>query len=152
MEKATFAAGCFWGIETAYRRLEGVLGVAVGYEGGSKDNPSYQDVCTGQTGHAEVVEVDYDPEKISYDELLEVFWNIHDPTTLNRQGPDIGTQYRSAIFFHNEDQKKKAELSKSSKQSEGTYPDGIVTEITPHETFYRAEEYHQRYFEKMGRH
>ena len=152
MEKATFAAGCFWGIETAYRRLEGVLDVAVGYEGGSKDNPSYQDVCTGQTGHAEVVEVDYDPEKISYDELLEVFWNIHDPTTLNRQGPDIGTQYRSAIFFHNEDQKKKAELSKSSKQSEGTYPDGIVTEITPHETFYRAEEYHQRYFEKMGRH
>ena len=152
MEKATFAAGCFWGIETAYRRLEGVLGVAVGYEGGSTDNPSYQDVCTGQTGHAEVVEVDYDPEKISYDELLEVFWNIHDPTTLNRQGPDIGTQYRSAIFFHSEDQKKKAELSKSSKQSEGTYPDGIVTEITPHETFYRAEEYHQRYFEKMGRH
>ena len=152
MEKATFAAGCFWGIETAYRRLEGVLDVAVGYEGGSTDNPSYQDVCTGQTGHAEVVEVDYDPEKISYDELLEVFWNIHDPTTLNRQGPDIGTQYRSAIFFHNEDQKKKAELSKSSKQSEGTYPDGIVTEITPHATFYRAEEYHQRYFEKMGRH
>ena len=152
MEKATFAAGCFWGIETAYRRLEGVLDVAVGYEGGSTDNPSYQDVCTGQTGHAEVVEVDYYPEKISYDELLEVFWNIHDPTTLNRQGPDIGTQYRSAIFFHNEDQKKKAELSKSSKQSEGTYPDGIVTEITPHETFYRAEEYHQRYFEKMGRH
>ena len=152
MEKATFAAGCFWGIETAYRRLEGVLDVAVGYEGGSTDNPSYQDVCTGQTGHAEVVEVDYDPEKISYDELLEVFWNIHDPTTLNRQGPDIGTQYRSAIFFHNEDQKKKAELSKSSKQSKGTYPDGIVTEITPHETFYRAEEYHQRYFEKMGRH
>ena len=152
MEKATFAAGCFWGIETAYRRLEGVLDVAVGYEGGSTDNPSYQDVCTGQTGHAEVVEVDYDPEKISYDELLDVFWNIHDPTTLNRQGPDIGTQYRSAIFFHNEDQKKKAELSKSSKQSEGTYPDGIVTEITPHETFYRAEEYHQRYFEKMGRH
>ena len=152
MEKATFAAGCFWGIETAYRRLEGVLDVAVGYEGGSTDNPSYQDVCTGQTGHAEVVEVDYDPEKISYDELLEVFWNIHDPTTLNRQGPDIGTQYRSAIFFHNEDQKKKAELSKSSKQSEGTYPDGIVTEITPHETFYRAEEYHQRYFEKIGRH
>ena len=152
MEKATFAAGCFWGIETAYRRLEGVLDVAVGYEGGSTDNPSYQDVCTGQTGHAEVVEVDYDPEKISYDELLEVFWNIHDPTTLNRQGPDIGTQYRSAIFFHNEDQKKKAELSKSSKQSEGTYPDGIVTEITPHKTFYRAEEYHQRYFEKMGRH
>ena len=152
MEKATFAAGCFWGIETAYRRLEGVLDVAVGYEGGSTDNPSYQDVCTGQTGHAEVVEVDYDPVKISYDELLEVFWNIHDPTTLNRQGPDIGTQYRSAIFFHNEDQKKKAELSKSSKQSEGAYPDGIVTEITPHETFYRAEEYHQRYFEKMGRH
>ena len=96
--------------------------------------------------------MDYDPEKISYDELLEVFWNIHDPTTLNRQGPDIGTQYRSAIFFHNEDQKKKAELSKSSKQSEGTYPDGIVTESTPHLTFYRAEEYHQRYFEKMGRH
>ena len=148
MEKATFAAGCFWGIETAYRRLEGVLDVAVGYEGGSTDNPSYQDVCTGQTGHAEVVEVDYDPVKISYDELQEVFWNIHDPTTLNRQGPDIGTQYRSAIFFHNEDQKKKAELSKSSKQSEGTYPDGIVTEITPHETFYRAEEYHQRYLEK----
>ncbi len=152
MEKATFAAGCFWGIETAYRKLEGVLDVAVGYEGGSTENPSYQDVCTGQTGHAEVVEVDYDPEKVSYDELLDVFWKIHDPTTLNRQGPDIGTQYRSAIFFHSEDQKKKAELSKSSKQGTGTYPDGIVTEITPHQTFHRAEEYHQRYFEKMGRH
>ena len=152
MEKATFAAGCFWGIETAYRRLEGVLDVAVGYEGGSIENPSYQDVCTGQSGHAEVVEVNYDPEKISYDELLDVFWNIHDPTTLNRQGPDIGTQYRSAIFFHSDDQKRKAELSKSSKQSAGTYPDGIVTEITPHKTFHRAKEYHQRYFEKMGRH
>ncbi len=152
MEKATFAAGCFWGIETAYRRLEGVLDVAVGYEGGNTENPSYQDVCTGQTGHAEVVEVDYDPEKISYNELLDIFWNIHDPTTLNRQGPDIGTQYRSAIFFHSEDQKRKAELSKSSKQSAGTYPDGIVTEIKPHQTFHRAEEYHQRYFEKMGRH
>ena len=152
MEKATFAAGCFWGIETAYRKLDGVLDVAVGYEGGSTENPSYQDVCTGQTGHAEVVEVDYDPEKVSYDELLNVFWKIHDPTTLNRQGPDIGTQYRSAIFFHSEDQKKKAELSKSSKQGAGTYPDGIVTEITPHQTFHRAEEYHQRYFEKMGRH
>ena len=152
MEKATFAAGCFWGIETAYRKLEGVLDVAVGYEGGSIENPSYQDVCTGQSGHAEVVEVNYDPEKISYDELLDVFWNIHDPTTLNRQGPDIGTQYRSAIFFHSDDQKRKAELSKSSKQSAGTYPDGIVTEITPHKTFHRAEEYHQRYFEKMGRH
>ena len=152
MEKATFAAGCFWGIETAYRKLDGVLDVAVGYEGGSTENPSYQDVCTGQTGHAEVVEVDYDPEKVSYDELLDVFWKIHDPTTLNRQGPDIGTQYRSAIFFHSEDQKKKAELSKSSKQGAGTYPDGIVTEITPHQTFHRAEEYHQRYFEKMGRH
>ena len=152
MEKATFAAGCFWGIETAYRKLDGVLDVAVGYEGGSTENPSYQDVCTGQTGHAEVVEVDYDPEKISYDELLDVFWKIHDPTTLNRQGPDIGTQYRSAIFFHSEDQKKKAELSKSSKQGAGTYPDVIVTEITPHQTFHRAEEYHQRYFEKMGRH
>jgi len=152
MEKATFAAGCFWGIETAYRKLDGVLDVAVGYEGGSTENPSYQDVCTGQTGHAEVVEVDYDPEKVSYDELLDVFWKIHDPTTLNRQGPDIGTQYRSAIFFHSEDQKKKAELSKSSKQGTGTYPDGIVTEITPHQTFHRAEEYHQRYFEKMGRH
>ena len=152
MEKATFAAGCFWGIETAYRKLDGVLDVAVGYEGGSTENPSYQDVCTGQTGHAEVVEVDYDPEKVSYDELLDVFWKIHDPTTLNRQGPDIGTQYRSAIFFHSEDQKKKAELSKSSKQGAGIYPDGIVTEITPHQTFHRAEEYHQRYFEKMGRH
>ena len=127
MEKATFAAGCFWGIETAYRRLEGVLDVAVGYEGGSIENPSYQDVCTGQSGHAEVVEVNYDPEKISYDELLDVFWKIHD-------------------------QKRKAALSKSSKQSAGTYPDGIVTEITPHKTFHRAEEYHQRYFEKMGRH
>ena len=150
MEKATFAAGCFWGIETAYRKLEGVLDVAVGYEGGSIENPSYQDVCTGQSGHAEVVEVNYDPEKISYDELLDVFWNIHDPTTLNRQGPDIGTQYRSGIYYHNEEQKRLAEESKAKLDASGSYRSSIVTEIVEASVYYPAEDYHQKYLEKRG--
>ena len=152
METGIFAAGCFWKPDLEFEELEGVKKTEVGYCGGKDSNTTYENVCTGKTNHAEVVKVFLDESIITYGELIKFFLKIHDPTTLNRQGPDIGTQYRSAIFFHNEDQKKKAELSKSSKQSEGTYPDGIVTEITPHETFYRAEEYHQIYFEKMGRH
>lgn len=148
MEKATFGAGCFWGIEAAFRKVPGVVSTSVGYAGGSFNNPTYKDVCSGGTGHAEVVQVDYDPSKVSYEELLDVFWNIHDPTTLNRQGPDVGTQYRSAIFFHNSEQEATARMSKEKLQSSGQYKKPVVTEITPASEFYRAEEYHQRYFEK----
>lgn len=148
-ERATFGAGCFWGIETAYRQVPGVLDVAVGYEGGTKRDPSYEQVCTGETGHAEVVEVRYDPAVISYGGLLDLFWKIHDPTTLNRQGLDIGTQYRSAIFYHTLEQKAEAEASLAKAQQQFSRP--IVTEITPATTFWRAEEYHQRYLEKRGR-
>jgi len=151
-QKATFGAGCFWGIETAFRRVKGVLSTTVGYSGGSFKEPTYQDVCTGTTGHTEVVEVDYDPAKVSYDELLKVFWEIHNPTTMNRQGPDIGTQYRSVIFFHNPEQKAAAEASKEKLQRNGHYKNPIVTEITPASEFYKAEEYHQQYFEKHGQH
>ena len=150
MRKATFGAGCFWGIEAAYRQVPGVGDVAVGYTGGSLPDPTYRDVCSGQTGHAEVVEVDYDPAKVSYEKLLDVFWEIHDPTTLNRQGPDRGTQYRSAIFFHDAEQEEAARASMEAEQSAGHFPRPIVTEITPASTFFRAEEYHQRYFEKNG--
>ncbi len=150
MKKATFGAGCFWGIESAYRQVEGVADVAVGYEGGSYPNPTYRDVCTGQTGHAEVVEIDYDPTVVSYETLLGVFWQIHDPTTINRQGPDVGTQYRSAIFFHDTDQEAAARASKGTAEASGRFRRPIVTEITPASTFYRAEEYHQRYGEKHG--
>lgn len=150
--KATFGAGCFWGVEEAFRRVNGVLSTTVGYSGGSFKGPNYEDVCTGTTGHAEVVEVDYDPAKVSYDELLKVFWEIHDPTTMNRQGPDIGTQYRSIIFFHNSEQKAAAEASKEKLQRNGHYKNPIVTEITPASEFYKAEEYHQQYFEKRGQH
>ncbi len=151
-EKATFGAGCFWGVEAAFRQLKGVTSTSVGYSGGSFKNPTYEDVCTGQTGHAEVVQVEYDPSKVSYDELLRVFWQIHDPTTLNRQGPDVGMQYRSAIFFHTPEQNSAAETSKEKLQSSGRYKRPIVTEITPASEFYRAEEYHQQYLEKHGRH
>lgn len=149
-EKATFAAGCFWGIEATFRRTPGVTDAAVGYEGGHVDNPSYQQVCTDRTGHAEVVEVDFDPDVISYEALLEVFWGCHDPTTLNRQGPDFGSQYRSAVFFHDADQEKTAQLSKEKREQSGLHPSPIVTEITPAKTFWRAEDDHQQYLEKRG--
>jgi peptide-methionine (S)-S-oxide reductase len=150
MAKATFAAGCFWGVEDAFRQLKGVTGTAVGYTGGTKVNPSYKDVCSGTTGHAEAVEVEFNPEEISYLELLATFWKSHDPTTMNRQGPDIGTQYRSAIFFHDAEQEKEARDSKAILEKEGVFKRPIVTQIQPASTFYRAEEYHQQYFEKQG--
>lgn len=149
--KATFGAGCFWGVEETFSRVEGVNGTAVGYLGGTLDRPSYEQVCTGRTGHAEVVEVDYDPAKVDYDRLLDVFWEVHDPTTLNRQGPDVGTQYRSAIFVQDEAQRAAAEASKARLEAAGQFRRPIVTEITPTSTFYRAEEYHQRYLAKRGR-
>ncbi len=149
MEKATFAAGCFWGVEEAFRNLDGVLSTAAGYSGGTMQDPAYEDVCTGETGHAEVVEIEFDPGRVSYHELLQVFWNIHDPTTLNRQGPDIGTQYRSAVFYHTPEQKALATESMAALEMESSGRP-IVTEITPASTFYRAEEYHQRYLEKRG--
>ncbi|MBN08213.1 MAG: peptide-methionine (S)-S-oxide reductase [Rhodospirillaceae bacterium] len=152
MAKATFGAGCFWGVEAAFRRLNGVNEAFSGYAGGDKDNPTYEEVCTGRTGHAEVVEVDYDPDKITYVELLDTFWAVHDPTTLNRQGPDVGTQYRSAIYFHTSEQQEAARNSLLSQSESGKYRNPIVTEITQASTFYKAEEYHQRYFEKHGRH
>jgi peptide-methionine (S)-S-oxide reductase len=146
--KATFGAGCFWGVEAAFRELPGVTGTKVGYAGGTLENPSYEDVCTGTTGHAEVLEVEFDPERISYDQLLDKFWEVHDPTTLNRQGPDVGHQYRSAIFFHDEEQKAAAFASKERHQADFRKP--IVTEITSASAFYPAEEYHQQYLEKRG--
>jgi len=148
--KATFGAGCFWGVEAAYRQIPGVLSTAVGYLGGTYENPTYHDVCTGRTGHAEVVQVDYDPSRITYDDLLTVFWENHDPTTLNRQGPDIGTQYRSAIFYHDDEQKDAAVKSKEERERSGRYKRPIVTEITPATEFYMAEDYHQQYLEKRG--
>ncbi len=145
-EKAMFGAGCFWGVEAEFRKVDGVLEVASGYSGGHTEAPTYGDVCSSATGHAEVVEVEYDPSKVSYEELLEVFWTHHDPTQLNRQGPDVGTQYRSVIFFHTPEQEDAARASKEKAQSKFKKP--IVTEIKPASEFYRAEEYHQRYFEK----
>jgi peptide-methionine (S)-S-oxide reductase len=150
LEKATFGAGCFWGVEVLFRKVPGVTATAAGYLGGTLANPSYEDVCTGRTGHAEVVEVTYDPSKVGYEDLLNVFWTSHDPTTLNRQGPDRGTQYRSAIFYHNEAQRQAAIASKDQWSGSGRFSGPIVTEITPASTFYRAEEYHQRYLEKHG--
>jgi peptide-methionine (S)-S-oxide reductase len=149
-EKATFAAGCFWGVEAAFAHVEGVVSSVVGYTGGHTENPTYQEVCTDKTGHAEAVQIAFDPSRISYDQLLKVFWGIHDPTTLNRQGPDVGSQYRSAIFYHTPQQKATAELSKQKLQRSGRFTKPIVTEITPASKFYRAEEYHQRYLEKRG--
>ncbi len=148
MAKATFGAGCFWQVEADFRKLEGVTATAAGYSGGDLINPTYEQVCTDTTGHAEVVEVEFDPNQISYEELLDVFWTHHDPTQLNRQGPDFGRQYRSAIFFHDEDQKKAAEASRDRAQ--GRFSKPIVTEIAEASDFYRAEEYHQRYLEKKG--
>ncbi len=150
MEKATFGAGCFWGVEAAFRKIKGVTSTSVGYTGGSLDSPTYEDVCTGRTGHAEVVEVEYDPSQVSYDELLAVFWDIHDPTTLNRQGPDVGTQYRSVLFFHNAEQEAAANKSKEEIQSSGRFTRDIVTEITPASQYCKAEDYHQQYLEKRG--
>jgi peptide-methionine (S)-S-oxide reductase len=150
MEKATFGAGCFWGVEAAFRSTKGVKATAVGYEGGSMDNPSYEDVCTGRTGHAEVVQVEYDPSEISYEELLNVFWDNHNPTTLNRQGPDVGTQYRSVIFFHSPEQEAAARASMEQLSRSGRFSRPIVTQIEPAKPFYRAEEYHQQYLEKRG--
>jgi peptide-methionine (S)-S-oxide reductase len=147
-EKATFGAGCFWGVEETFCKLKGVISTAVGYAGGNKDNPSYEDVCTDETGHAEVVEVEFDPSQISYHQLLDVFWSNHNPTTLNRQGPDVGTQYRSVIFYHSFEQKAAAEKSKTEEAAKFTQP--IVTQIEPAPKFWRAEEYHQRYLEKRG--
>ena len=150
MEKATFGAGCFWGVEAAFRQIKGVASTAVGYAGGRMPNPTYQDVCYRDTGHAEVVQVEYDPAQVSYDDLLAVFWENHDPTTLNRQGPDIGDQYRSAIFFHTPAQEAAARASKERLERTGAFKRPIVTEITAAPEFYVAEDYHQQYLEKRG--
>jgi peptide-methionine (S)-S-oxide reductase len=148
---ATFAAGCFWGVESIFRKVKGVKFTQVGYTGGKKENPTYKEVCSGNTGHTEAVELVFDPAVVPYNKLLELFWELHDPTSLNRQGPDIGTQYRSAIFYHNAEQHHAAIASKTQLQRSGRYGAEIVTQILPAEPFYRAEEYHQQYFEKMGR-
>jgi len=149
-EIATFGAGCFWGVEANFRRIPGVLDAVSGYSGGHTDHPSYRDVCTDTTGHAEVVQVTFDPTKVTYDELLEVFWKIHDPTQVNRQGPDFGKQYRTTIFFHSPAQEAAAKKSKQALEASGKLPRPIATEITPAGPFWRAEEYHQRYLEKRG--
>jgi len=150
MEKATFGAGCFWGVEAAFRQVKGVKATAVGYAGGATKNPTYEQVCTDRTGHAEVAQVDFDPAQVSYDDLLEVFWGNHDPTQVNRQGPDVGAQYRSVIFFHSPVQKAAASASKEKLAVGGRYRRPIVTEIVPAPEFWRAEEYHQHYLEKRG--
>jgi peptide-methionine (S)-S-oxide reductase len=151
MEKATFGAGCFWGVEATFRRVPGVKGTAVGYMGGTTANPTYEQVCSDRTGHAEVVQVEFDPAEAPYEKLLEIFWQNHDPTQLNRQGPDFGRQYRSAIFYHSEAQRQTAEASKQALADSGTLRRTIATEITPAAEFWRAEEYHQQYLEKRGR-
>jgi peptide-methionine (S)-S-oxide reductase len=151
MAKATFAAGCFWGVEEAFRTLPGVLKTTVGYAGGPLESPTYERVCSGRSGHAESVLVEYDPERVTYEQLLDVFWNEHDPTTLNRQGPDVGTQYRSAIFFHDAAQQAAAIASKERLEQSGRFRGPVVTEIVPASTFNAAEEYHQQYFLKRGR-
>jgi peptide-methionine (S)-S-oxide reductase len=150
MQVATFGAGCFWGVEAAFRQTAGVLTTAVGYSGGHFDNPTYEDVCSGNTGHAEVVQVEYDGSKVSYHDLLNIFWTIHDPTTMNRQGPDVGSQYRSVIFFQDDYQEKIARESVTLLEESNKFSRPIVTQIEQAKTFYRAEEYHQQYFEKRG--
>ena len=147
-EKATFGAGCFWGVQAAFDKIKGVVSTVVGYAGGIVKDPSYEAVCSGQTGHAEVVQIEYDSAELSYEDLLDVFWQIHDPTTLNRQGPDIGTQYRSVIFFHSPEQETTAKASKKELEDSGKFTADIVTEIAPAAAFYRAEEYHQDYLKK----
>jgi peptide-methionine (S)-S-oxide reductase len=147
---AIFGAGCFWGIESAFRQREGVVDAVSGYAGGTVDQPTYRAVCSGKTGHAEAVQVEYDPSQVSYDQLLDLFWQIHDPTTLNRQGPDIGTQYRSVIFYSDDNERAAAEKSKQRLDASGKFRRPIVTQIVPATNFYRAEEYHQRYYERMG--
>ncbi|MBD3186075.1 peptide-methionine (S)-S-oxide reductase MsrA [Candidatus Bathyarchaeota archaeon] len=149
--KAIFAAGCFWGVEETFRHLEGVVNTTVGYTGGTTPNPTYKQVCTGKTGHAEAVLVEYNPDMISYEQLLQAFWKCHDPTQVNRQGPDVGTQYRSAIFYHDEQQRKLAEASKKNLENSGRFTRPVATRIVPVEPFYKAEEYHQQYLEKNGR-
>ncbi len=149
-QKATFGAGCFWGVESTFMEYEGVVKTEVGYMGGSLDDPTYKDVCTDQTGHAEVVQIEFDPTVISYNQLLEIFWSSHNPTTLNRQGPDFGKQYRSVIFYYNDVQKQEAEKMMSELENSGTFKDPIVTQIIPAETFWKAEEYHQKYYHKKG--
>ena len=148
--KATFASGCFWHVEAIFQKIDGVIDTRVGYTDGTVESPTYEQVCADVTGHAEAVEVEYDPGRVSYGKLLDVFWNNHDPTTLNRQGPDIGRQYRSAIFTHSPTQLEDAILSKSKLEKSGRFTDPIVTEVKPAKPFYRAEEYHQRYFDKNG--
>ena len=150
MEKATFGAGCFWGVEAAFRKLPGVKSTAVGYMGGTVASPTYEQVCTDRTGHAEVVQVEFDPAQVPYEQLLDVFWKNHDPTQLNRQGPDFGRQYRSAIFYHSDAQRQAAESSKTQLSAAGAFLRPIVTEISPAADFWRAEEYHQQYLEKRG--
>ncbi len=149
-EVAAFAAGCFWGVEAAFSRLEGVMSTIVGYTGGATENPTYEEVCTDTTGHAEAVRVEYDPNTVSYEELLELFWSCHDPTQLNRQGPDIGGQYRSEIFFHKAEQETIARASMEAQQQSGRHTSPIVTKVTPATAFYRAEDYHQQFLEKRG--
>jgi peptide-methionine (S)-S-oxide reductase len=150
MEKATFAAGCFWGVEATFRQMPGVVSTQVGYTGGQTENPTYKEVCTDRTGHAEAVEVEFDPAKVAYSDLLKVFWENHDPTQVNRQGPDWGSQYRSAIFFHSPEQQKEALASKESLEKAHRFPKPIATQIVPAVKFYPAEEYHQQYLEKRG--
>jgi peptide-methionine (S)-S-oxide reductase len=149
-ETATFGAGCFWGVEVAFRQMDGVTDAAVGYAGGSRPNPTYEEVCTDRTGHAEVVQVTFDPSRVRYGQLLDLFFTSHDPTQLNRQGPDHGTQYRSVIFYHGEEQRAEAEAAKARWEASGRWKRPIVTEISPAPPFWRAEEYHQRYLEKRG--
>lgn len=149
-QQATFGAGCFWGVQSAFDKVKGVTSTLVGYTGGKLDNPTYRDVCGHKTGHAEVVEVMFDPEQVTYEQLLEVFWSIHDPTTPNRQGPDVGDQYRSSIFFHSTEQKRAAEESKAAQERSRRFKRPIVTEIVPAQRFWKAEDYHQKYLQKKG--
>ena len=151
MEKATFGAGCFWGVEEMFRNVKGVTSATSGYAGGTTENPTYHEICSDTTGHAEVVEVDFDPAKVSYEYLLDLFWRNHNPTTRNRQGPDFGSQYRSVVFYHSPEQKTAAETKRAELDKSGRFPRPIVTQIEPAPTFYRAEEYHQQYLAKHGR-
>ncbi len=150
-EKATFGAGCFWGVEEMFRNIKGVSSATSGYAGGATENPTYEDVCRKDTGHAEVVEVEFDPAQVKFEQLLDVFWNNHDPTTRDRQGPDVGSQYRSVVFYHSPEQEQAAEAKKAELEQSGRFRRPIVTQVEAAPTFYRAEEYHQRYLEKHGR-